>query len=168
MVRVYKRRPVAPRVSYRKGRKFGPNRPSVNLISTVSSATNSRTDAQNIQTIITNHFPGAVTSWNNVAYKVYTARELVNLVNTAFQNSLQLKLTGVKVYAQSDNSTTLAVCFRQATADHLRVVSGIGRVKATFNFKNRELPQYLILLGETDASFKITFYYDRNLISSQL
>jgi len=168
MVRVYKGVSMPKRVSLRKGRKFGPNRPSVNILSTIASAANSRTDAQNIQTIITNHFPGAVTSWNNVAYKVYTARDLVNLVNTAFQNSLQLKLTGVKVYAQSDNSTTLAVCFRQATADHLRVVSGIGRVKATFNFKNRELPQYLILLGETDASFKITFYYDRNLISSQL
>jgi len=168
MVRVKAKAVTRYRPSMRKGRKFGPNRSSVNILATIASAQNSRTDATSVQAVLTNHFPGAVTGWNNVAYKLYTGRELVNLVNTAFQNTTQIQISGVKVYGQTDNSSTLAVCFRQAATDHLRVVTGIGRLRALFNFKNKELPQYILLIGETDASFKITFYYSNKLVTAHL
>lgn len=134
----------------------------------LSSGSNNAGDAASIQQILTNHFPGAVNAWNHIAFKVISARELVNLFNTAFQNSTDIKLTGVMITARADPSTTLVACYRQNANDHLRVVTGVGNVKATFNFKDKVMGQYVVLLGETDATFKVTGYYEPRLLTSHL
>jgi len=134
----------------------------------VANGANSQGDAASIQQILTNHFPGAVQAWNNVAYRVITARQLVNLFNTAFQNSTDIKLTGVMITARADPSTTLVSCYRQNAGDHLRVVTGIGNLKAVFNFKDKVIGQYVVLLGETDATFKVTGYYEPRLLTAHL
>jgi len=149
-------------------KKSIPKRLSGNLTFALSSANNKAQDQASIQAILTNHFPGAVLSWNNVAYQVVSPRSLFGYINLAFQNSLQLTITGIKIVARSDPSTTLCACYRQDVNDHLRVVSGIGSLRAVFNFKNKVMGQYFVMIGETDCTFKVVFYYEPNQLTSVL
>ncbi len=134
----------------------------------IARSQNDPNDAAQIQRIITTQVPGAVTSWNGIAYRVLPGNELFQLFTAAFNNTTSVKIAGFKITGSTDSSSTLMVCYRQRRGEPLRVITGIGRVYGGFMFMGGVLPHEIIVIGETDSTFKLRFSYSTNVIRSSV
>ena len=176
MVRYYRYPYTRPRSTYRQttlGRPFTKrNRsnklPSISVIQTVDAGVNDASRLQFIQGVLDTHAPGATASWRQVAYLVLSGDDMKGLFTNAFMNLDGVHLKGLKVTGFHPIGGTMIVGYRQDPNDQLRVISGTGRVKAGFMFKDGQLPATLVLISQSSVTFKLRVSYQNSLVKSLL
>lgn len=156
-----------PQRRYQK-RTRKPKDPSISILQTVERNVNDSARLQFIQGLLDTHAPGATASWPNAAYLVISGDDVKALFSNAFMNLDGVKLVGLKITGIHPTGGSMMVGYRQGANDQLRIISGITKIKAGFIFKDGELPQTLVLIGQTSCSFKLRVSYKNALVKSLL
>ena len=176
MVRYYRYPYARPRRTYRQttlGRPFTKRSranklPSMSVIQTVEANVNDGARLQFIQGVLDTHAPGATASWRAIAYLVMSGDDIKGLFTNAFMNLDGVHLKGLKVLGFHPTGGTMIIGYRQDPNDQLRVISGTGRVKAGFMFKDGRLPSTLVLISQSSVTFKLRVSYQNSLVKSLL
>jgi len=164
---VAKRKTFAKRRSYRK-KMYKTRSKGVNILQVVSSAANDPNKKQFIQGLLDAYAPGATGIWGNCAYRVLEGTDLVDYVRAAYSGVDNLKLTRLSVLGEHPLRGSMIIAYRQSATDQLRILSGGTYVRGIFQFKNAELPTSLILIGQSDCSFRLRLSYKPDLVKSIL
>lgn len=165
---VYRRRRAAYSVyrPRRRARRVRPKFPTCAVSVVMSNQHNVTSSATTVQGVLVIHVPGAVQNWRGIAYKLYAGADLRQMVDNAFSGTANLEIVGFTATIKMDNNSCCLIAYKDTVNSPYRVISGLGYVKGNFRFK--ELPYALMLIGESDTTCKLKFSYKTATIRSAL
>jgi len=156
-----------------KTRRYTPKQlrqklPSISVMQCLSQASNKQAQLQFVQGVLDIHCPGATALWTTCSFLVLTGNDLKDLFNNAFRNVDGIHYVGIKVTGMTVQGAGLLIGYRQGDDDQLRVISNTSTVNGTFMFKDGRLPKTLVIVSQTNATFRLKMNYKPNLVSSLL